>query len=384
MADAHPKLRSAPQFLIATGVTLAFLVYLLAVPPTPREVVVDASPRESDDVVEALTEGLIRVKPGGPMEKKWATATVREERRSDALFTVPGRVVASLHLEKKTGTGAWQFDSPEMLTIYSEWQKARSDIDFAETQLEQVKALGAVRQEAQQQVVARLQKLVAAGTDTVKDLTAEKANLLQIEIAGKKDIHENQTAVRVAKRNEAVMARQLQQAGLDPELLKATAANVDIVMAEVPEGKLRDVKVGDSSRAEFAGLPGRIFPGKVNSIAPVLSKERRSLRVLFTIDDRNDELRPGMFAEIGISTDPHDIKLMPVDGILHIGRLDYALVRVDAETWRAVPVQIGEPHGTDIEILSGLKAGDQVIGRGAILLRPAVLRSLEASSKEAS
>jgi len=376
------RLRSAPQFLIATGATIAFLVYLIAVPAAPRLLEVDNSQQESEDEVSVAKTSTIRVKAGGLLEKRLAVTAVREEKRTDALFTVPGRVVACLRPGQTGSEDIWQFDSPEVLTTFSDWQKAISDIGFAEKQREQVKALGAVRLQAQQQVVERLQKLVAAGTDTLKDLTAEKANLLQIEISGKKDTHEADTAVRIARRNEAVMSRQLQQAGLDPDLLKATSSDVDIVMADVPEGKLRDVAIGKQCRAVFAGFPGKIFGGKVNSIAPVLSKERRSLRVLFAIEDRKDELRPGMFAEIGIGTDPHDIVLMPADGIVHAGRSDYALVRDGVDLWRVARVEIGEPRGSDVEIHSGLKPGDRVVGRGAILLRPIVLRALDSETQK--
>jgi hypothetical protein len=41
-------------------------------------------------------------------------------------------------------------------------------------------------------------------------------------------------------------------------------------------------------------------------------------------------------------------------------------------------VDVGEPHNGEVEILSGLKAGQTVIGKGAILLKPLVARALAA------
>ena len=224
--------------------------------------------------------------------------------------------------------------------------------------------------------MARLTKLVEAGTDTAKDLAAESANLIQAEITGRKETHEAETAVRVARRSEAALGRQLQLAGLDPDLLKVVTSDVDLVLADVPEARQGQVKVGQGCQATFFGLPKRRFAGMVLRIAPALSKERRSLRVLFTIDDRDDELRPGLFAEIGLGTDPREALLVAADGVLHVGRADYVLVGAEANTWRVAEVQVGEPHNGDVELLDGVKPGDRLIGKGAILFKPLVVRAL--------
>jgi len=148
------------------------------------------------------------------------------------------------------------------------------------------------------------------------------------------------------------------------------------VLADVPEARQGQVKVGQGCQATFFGLPNRRFAGKVLRIAPALSKERRSLRVLFTIDDLKDELRPGMFAEIGLGTDPREALLVPADGVLHVGRADYVLVGTEANTWQVADVQVGEPHNGDVEVLDGLKPVDRLIGKGAILFKPLIVRAL--------
>jgi hypothetical protein len=127
----------------------------------------------------------------------------------------------------------------------------------------------------------------------------------------------------------------------------------------------------------FYALPNRVFTGKVSSISPVISKEKRVLNVQFVVKDPQDVIRPGMFAQIGLGTDKRESLLMPVDGVLHVGERDYALVAAKPGTWQIIEVQIGELRGTDIEVLSGLKAGDRVLGQGAILLKPVVVRCLQ-------
>ena len=72
----------------------------------------------------------------------------------------------------------------------------------------------------------------------------------------------------------AALARQLQQAGLDPDLLKRTTSEVDIVMGDVPEGALARVKTGQGCEARFFGVPEEVFTGKIDSIAPDKSDDR--------------------------------------------------------------------------------------------------------------
>lgn len=366
---------SVGQLFLALAITTAFLVFLLVVPVHhPSE---GGERRRPPSPVKVIGPGLISVASDSAIRGRLITTQARRERIRDAVMMVTGRVAASLRPGTGKGEEFWQFDAPEVLTAHTDWEKARADIEFTVKLLDQAKELDRSRLDAQEKVVERVRKLVAAGSDTPKDLALERANLLQLRIQGRKEIHEAETAVRVARRAEAAAARQLQQAGLDPGLLTNVTSDVDIVLADVPEGMLKRVKVGQGCEARFFGFPDQVFPGKVNSIAPVLSRERRSLRVLFVIDDPDDKLRPGMFAEIGLGTDPRDAVLVPAEAVLHVGRTDYVLVEQGEETWRVTEVQVGEARGGDVEVLYGLKGGEKIIARGAVLFKPTVVRSLQ-------
>ncbi|MBY0230257.1 MAG: efflux RND transporter periplasmic adaptor subunit [Gemmataceae bacterium] len=368
---------SALSLLVSVGATAGFLLWLLNAPAAPHE----EPPPPPPEVVSVDADGLIRIEPGSKLDIRKPDALVKvavaaKRRVASPLMTVTGTVVASLRPGKKGGPAFWQFNAPEVLTAYTDWEKAKNEIVFATTQLERVKELAETRVESQKKVVARLQRLVDAGSDTPKDLAVETTNLLQYTITGKKEVHEAENAVRLARRNEAALAQQLQQAGLEPALLGEATSDIDIVMADVPEGALASVKVGQGVTARFFGLPTRPFPGKVNRIAPVLSRERRSLRVLFFVDDPDDQLRPGLFADIGIGTDPREAVFVPAAALVHVGQKDYALAEAGEGRWRVAEVRAGEPEGFDVEIRSGLEAGARVAGQGAILLKPALIRSL--------
>ena len=130
----------------------------------------------------------------------------------------------------------------------------------------------------------------------------------------------------------------------------------------MPEDRVGLVEKGQACTAQFYAFPGETIPGTVRSLAPTISKERRTLRVFFQLDDPRGRLKPGMFAEIGLGTDVRKTLRIPADGVLHVGQSDYVLVGTKSGEWKVTQVKTGEQYGSRIEILEGLQPGDRVIG----------------------
>jgi hypothetical protein len=357
-------------------------VYLLWSSTKTPSADADKRPSRPEEVVQVTGPRTLRVRSGTPLDAKLQIVTVEEASLTAPVLPVTGTTLASLRTANGAAQDAWQFATSDLLSAFTDWQKAIVDVEFQKTQLQAVRQLAEYRVEAQKEVVERMEKLVTAGTERIKDLVAEKVNLKQFEIQGKKDVHEAENAVKVAQKTETALARQLQQAGLEPTMLRSAAAEGEIVVAEVPERVMSRVKLGMTSEVRFFGLPNRVFTGKVSSISPVISKDKRVLNVQFTVKDPENIVRPGMFAEIGLGTDKRQALLMPADGVLHVGGKDYALLGTDAGTWQITEVQTGELRGTNVEVLAGLKAGERVLGKGAILLKPAVVAAVQSQAAE--
>lgn len=367
----------AVQLALSLAIAGGILAYLLYGGQKASSLDEEKRPSRPEEVVQIVGPRSIRVQSGTAMDSELHVAVARAAWLTSPLLPVTGAAQASLRPGKELSQDAWQFATPDLLSAFSDWQKAVVDTKFQKTQLKAIRELNESKISAQQEVVTRMEKLVAAGTDTQKDLVAERTNLIQDKIQGRKDIHEAETNVEVAQRAEATLARQLQQAGLEPTMLRSAAAEGEIVVAEVPERLMDRVKLGMTCEVQFYALPNRVFTGKVSCISPVISKDKRMLNVQFVVKDPQNAVCPGMFAQIGLGTDKRQSILMPADGVLHVEDKDYALVGPEPGIWKIVEVQIGELRGTDVEALSGVKAGDRVLGQGAILLKPVVVRCLQ-------
>jgi DNA-binding protein H-NS len=365
------------QLLLAVLVTAAALAFLLW-PPGEGSTETEA-PSPAAEAVTPAGPHRLSVRPGTPLEKKLAVSAVNRRTSTTPLLKVVGSVVARLPSGPGLAEGRWDFNAPELASAYADWLKARADVPFNEKQLAAIHDLTVAKVNAQTKVVERLEKLVKAGTDPEKDLVAAQAELLQDQIQGRKDEHEAETNLKNAQRTLATLERQLLQAGIDPELLVRATESKAIVVAEVPEARVGLIHSGQACIAEFYAFANTTFHGRVGSLAPTLSKERRTLRVFFEVDDPQGRLKPGMFADIGLGADARDVLDMPADGVLHVGQSDYALVAAEAGVWVVTRITTGEQSGHRVEVLGGLRPGDRVIGAGAILLKPFVVQDVQAA-----
>ena len=409
------RLLSAGQLSLAILITLGVLLFLLW---PEGHVAEDAAPIAPEvEIVKLIGQHQLAITAGTPLEKKLVVTLVQEQETKAPKLKVTGAVAARLPPAKdkpappaslppaasgrtaegsmaerrsppppalpagegSIGEGRWDFNTPELASAYADWLKARANVPFYEKQLEDVRKLAAETLKAKKDVADRLEKLVQAGTDPEKDLAAANADYHQAKAQTQKDDHEALTNVNNAHRTLATLERQLFQAGVDPELLAHASEGIAIVVAEVPEVRVGLVAKGQACMAQFYAFPGEPVPGTVRSLAPTITKERRTLRVFFQLDDPQGRLKPGMFAEIGLGTGERKTVRIPANGVLHVGQSDYVLVETPSGTWKITEIQTGEQYGSQIEVLQGLHAGDRVIGYGAILLKPYVVQDVQST-----
>jgi RND family efflux transporter MFP subunit len=356
---------------IAAAIVLYYIVRPASrVAPGPRDL--SASP----EVAQLVGPRLVEIAAGSTLERELEVRTVETRQVTFPLLTVTASVAAHLLAGAGSPQDRWQFQSGEVSNAYADWRRSQNDVDFSGKQLEKTRQLAAAQVARLREAYERMEKLFKTGTETARDLASARADLVQAELQTKKDVFEAESAVNVALRTRAAAERTLLQAGLDPADLEIRTP-VAIVVAQVPEAKMRMAREGAACEAQFYAIPDRTFPGRVTRIAPTLSPERRTLRVVFELPDPENRLRPGMFADVGLGTDPRDALLVPAAAVVHVGRGDFVFARGDPGPWRVQEVDLGETHGEMIEVEKGLVAGEEVVGAGAILLKPLLVRSLE-------
>lgn len=337
--------------------------------------------------VTVLNNHTIKIDPQSPLYRKMSILQLQQTSVSIPMLTMTGTVIAKRKSGLSPQEDNFEFNSQELSAIYADWQKYGTDIAFLKKQILKTQELIATQLRTQKTEVERLRKLVEIGTEAARDLNLAESNLLQTQLEGQKSLFDLQNAMVQAKHSFADAERRLLQAGVDVELLAKLGQTAVLVAGDVPEVSIDKIKVNQQLAARFYGHLDKVFTGRVQSISPSLSIEKRTLKVFFTISDEKGELIPGMFSDIGLGTDARDSLLIPSDALIHIRDKDYVFLMVQDNQWQVTEVKVGERFDANwVEILDGLTEEEKVIGHGAILLKPIaekVVMTMTSLSKQA-
>lgn len=330
---------------------------------------------EPSDPVQVVSNAVISIATDTPLQKELSSITVKAEKTSKPLVSVSGTVLA--HVREGTGPfeDRWQFSTSELSTLYADWLRVLTEIEFARSQLTKTKELEVAETTFLEANVKRLNS-VAPGTVPEKDILQAKASLLQAQLQREKDVFTAESTLRTALKQKSSIERNLSRNGIEPVVFDRAVEHMVLVAANVPETQVSRIQVGQSCEVSFYGYPNELFPAHVETISSTLTPERRTLRVLFEVTDAKDILKPGMFAEVGLGTDERLAIQIPATALLHIGHGDYVLVEAGDGEWRVTEVHVGEIRDGQCEVLDGLKDGDRIISRGAILLKTLAAQSL--------
>ena len=149
-----------------------------------------------------------------------------------------------------------------------------------------------------------------------------------------------------------------------PALFRVADTHRLRLYATVPQTYSAAMKPGITAELVFPDHPGKSYTATLDSTSSAIDQSTRTLLAQLVIDNKNGELLPGAYAEVHFKLPaedagqsfklPANVLLFRSDG-LHVGV-------VDANNHVVLkPVEIGRDYGSDIEIVGGLTADDNVI-----------------------
>ncbi len=155
---------------------------------------------------------------------------------------------------------------------------------------------------------------------------------------------------------------QLIDSGAGKELFHVQAIQTLRVYANLPQVYSQNVKRGSKIDLTFAEHAGKIFQGTLARTADAIDPVSRTLLVEVDVDNRAGELLPGSLAQVHFRT-PSAGPAFIVPAAALIFRKEGLRVGtvVNGDTAHLVQVVIGEDDGANVQIVSGISGGDQVI-----------------------
>lgn len=149
-------------------------------------------------------------------------------------------------------------------------------------------------------------------------------------------------------------------------VLQLVQLNQLFVKIPVPENEISQIKKGQVAQVTIAALQDKKFAGIVNEIGVLANPISRTYDVKITISNAKNEIKPGMMCNVSLSQKQAEKLLVPyqavsndIDGKAFVYVIDRKKMQAQKQA-----VEIGLFRQNKIEVLAGLKNGQQVVVRG--------------------
>jgi len=128
------------------------------------------------------------------------------------------------------------------------------------------------------------------------------------------------------------------------------------------------VKVGMAASVRVDAVPGHAFRGRVTFIYPELDDKTRTLTARIEVANASGELRPGMYATTDLQSADRRVVSVPLAAVLPTGTRDIVFVNRGDGRFTPREVRVGARGDSLVEIVAGLKPGDEVVASATYLL----------------
>lgn len=139
-------------------------------------------------------------------------------------------------------------------------------------------------------------------------------------------------------------------------------------VAEVPEAQAVRLTRGQKVKAALQADASQTFYGEVKEILPQVSANTRTLQARLEVDNKAGKLMPGMLLRLQVAGATSSRLAVPAEAVIRTGTRAVAIVRKEGGVFEPREVKLGADLGDQLEVLEGLREGDEVVTSGQFLI----------------
>lgn len=361
---------------------------------------ITAAPVSSQTVrvrVSQMTQlKIVKVEAAAIATKKAAIGQIAFNEDASTVIVSPfsGRVtklIAGIGDTIERGAALFEIDSPEVVQAQTDLIAAVQAVGKAKSQL-------ALTQRA----VARLAELLATKATSVREMDQAKSDLSSAEsdlktAEGTLQGARNKLRVLVG-RSEEQIAQIERDRIIDPYFTVTSPIGGTVVTrkvgpgqyvrsdspeplfsisdlttmwlkASVPENDIPFVKVGQELEVVVPALRDKVFGARIIAIGAASDSTTRRVVVRSEIANQGMALKAEMLASFMITTGTSSVlPIVPIESVIREGNLATVWIEREAMLFERRKVELGVERGNRVQIVSGIAAGERVVGRGAIFV----------------
>ncbi len=376
-AKSHGTFSNAKPMLIAIGSIAAVLIIMKATPQREHVTVPTIAPLVNVTVIEIepIAEFKDSFKVGGVVE---ANLVIEVAAEVDGLVEAyagrkdPTSRPGQPHITAKSRVGR-TLDKGDVI-------EAGKPLVYLNDDMIRTEHEGAVAQfNYETKVFQRLQDAHKSGVATSLELEAA-ATKLAVSEATLQGLTEKLERTTVFAPITGIINKLPVDVGEYVKSGTCVAQIVDIetvnVITNISERDVHYINIGDEATVSIDSLGGMIVTGEITYISEVADEATRTTRVEITIENPSQEhngrrkLRPGHIVTATLKRgEMKDVIMVPLMAVIPLEQGHTVYIALDDKA-QARKVELGMLKGSQIQIISGLKAGDQLIVAGLGQLGP--------------
>ena len=172
----------------------------------------------------------------------------------------------------------------------------------------------------------------------------------------------------------------VQGQSVDPQHVIAVVGDLEhaYFLGRLFEKDLARVKVNALAEVRLNAYPNEVFEAKIETIGRQIDPAARTVTARIVVRNHGDLVKVGLFGTARVVTGPAEAPpkrvVVPLSAVTTIANKEAVFVRQPDGDFELHPVTVGQSASGRVEILSGLRAGEQVVVDGVFTLKSAILK----------
>ncbi len=289
---------------------------------------------------------------------------------------ISGKVVsvrASLGDSVAVGQPLATLDSVELGEALSRYHQSKTKLALAQSNMERIKNL------VEKKIAAR-KDILLAETDfktvqTELHTDEERLSLYGVALSDLKGDDHKKPLLPVRSPIGGVITEKHAIVGelSDPSKSLYTIADLSSVwvVVDINEKDLAKVHKGQATNVIVGAYPDLKLKGRITYIADLVDQATRTVKARIEVANTGRKLKPEMFAtvELTLAADAPPVLAVPEDALQDLDGKKVVFVAEKATEFAARPVQTGRSASGLVEIVSGLKEGENYAVKGSFILK---------------
>lgn len=144
------------------------------------------------------------------------------------------------------------------------------------------------------------------------------------------------------------------------------------------EKDLARVRVGAAAEVRLNAYPNEVFEAKIETVGRQVDPAARTVTARIVVRNHGDLVKVGLFGTARVVAGPANAAVkrvvVPLTAATRVAGKEAVFVRQPDGDFELHPVTVGHSAAGRLEILSGLRAGEQVVVDGVFTLKSAILK----------